>query len=81
MPTIHHPKLLRQDKVSAGAATAYIRDGGWQYGPLSEEQKAEALRKAEARNAARKAETQTGTASSDSGSSEPTKKQTSSKSS
>ena len=79
--TIHHPTLLRQDKVGAGAAKAYVADGGWQYGPLSEEQKAEALRKAEARNAARKAANQTTTGTSEaSGGSEPAKKQTSGKS-
>jgi hypothetical protein len=55
MPIIHHPKLLREAKVGAGAAKAYIRDGGWKEGPLTDKQREEAQAKAEAKNKRKKA--------------------------
>jgi|GEM_PF-6819037 len=54
MPTIHHPKLLREAKVGAAAVAGYVRDGGWKEGPLTDKQREEAQAKAEAKNKAKK---------------------------
>jgi hypothetical protein len=54
MPYIHHPKLLREARVGASAVKGYVRDGGWKEGPLTDAQREEARKKAEAKNKAKK---------------------------